>query len=377
MAAYKAFTINSAGDPKPWGAREEQAIKDIIDTLTVGTVDGGKQITGHRHYSLRHPTNGYEVLVAGAESIVLYGKGQGSSTGLYITQHDFFTHDWTDWSESCALSGFSGTPTKLMRYRRVGKLLFVQVLFSGVNNDSIIGFVLPFALTRMLLSPALSPVLGCLWANTGAGIDNSAAHTAHSYRGGGLSDWFLPSKDELAEMYAQRAVIGNFLTPGQVYWSSSQASATEAWMLWDNGTMLSKPKGHFGFVRPIRQGTQDPAYNIGDVGPGGGKIIWSQFFGYLEAAPEEVLVPGPGGGGRVTWVDDAMQSTEIAGADGTAIGAGFQNTEDIIAGDAGESLCAFVLADGGTAMKIRRGDGENWAGSGNLSLRGTFSYLMD
>jgi len=44
----------------------------------------------------------------------------------------------------------------------------------------------------------------------------------------GHSDWFLPSRDELNEMYLQRNVIGNFSYGG--YWSSSEYDAGNAWL---------------------------------------------------------------------------------------------------------------------------------------------------
>jgi hypothetical protein len=46
---YKDFEINTPGTPRPWGAREEQALKDIIDTVVGQTVTGVKTITGHTH----------------------------------------------------------------------------------------------------------------------------------------------------------------------------------------------------------------------------------------------------------------------------------------------------------------------------------------
>jgi len=50
MAIYKDFDINTVTTVKPWGAREEQAIKDIIDTLVVDTIDVAKNTTsGHLH----------------------------------------------------------------------------------------------------------------------------------------------------------------------------------------------------------------------------------------------------------------------------------------------------------------------------------------
>jgi hypothetical protein len=45
----------------------------------------------------------------------------------------------------------------------------------------------------------------------------------------GYSDWFLPSKDELNQLCAQRSIIGGFNTSA-CYWSSSETDANTAWM---------------------------------------------------------------------------------------------------------------------------------------------------
>lgn len=64
---------------------------------------------------------------------------------------------------------------------------------------------------------------------------NSAAGLAVAYRGGGKSDWFLASKDELSKVYDRRTEIGGmqvFLQYQDFFWSSSQGSrrADEAWV---------------------------------------------------------------------------------------------------------------------------------------------------
>jgi len=60
-------------------------------------------------------------------------------------------------------------------------------------------------------------------ANTAAilavDVNAPAAKECADYRGGGLSDWFLPSRDELNEMYQARSHFVNI--PGDL-WSSSQ-----------------------------------------------------------------------------------------------------------------------------------------------------------
>jgi hypothetical protein len=79
---------------------------------------------------------------------------------------------------------------------------------------------------------------------TSTGIGSGAANTAaivarlgtgSSYAArlcadlelGGYDDWFLPSKDELNQMYQQRGVIGGFAS--DKYWSSSEGSSSYAW----------------------------------------------------------------------------------------------------------------------------------------------------
>jgi len=82
---------------------------------------------------------------------------------------------------------------------------------------------------------------------------NSAAGRAAAYRGGGKSDWFLPSKDELDQLRSRRAVVGG-LSDGS-YWSSSQNThfAVSAWCQnMANGTQGDNYKDDGCWVRPIR-----------------------------------------------------------------------------------------------------------------------------
>ena len=52
-----------------------------------------------------------------------------------------------------------------------------------------------------------------------------AAALARDYKGGGYTDWYLPSKDELIKLYINRVAIGGFVTETMArsrYWSSSE-----------------------------------------------------------------------------------------------------------------------------------------------------------
>jgi hypothetical protein len=53
------------------------------------------------------------------------------------------------------------------------------------------------------------------------GSGTYAASLAHSYTGGGYTDWYLPSENELNLLTAQASIVGGFLN---TYWSSTEYS---------------------------------------------------------------------------------------------------------------------------------------------------------
>jgi len=80
---------------------------------------------------------------------------------------------------------------------------------------------------------------------------SGAANTARAYRGGGKSDWFLPSKAELNALYLQRAAAGG--CPNYGCWSSTEADAGFAWFQdFSSGLVLGGKKDAPDGVRPIR-----------------------------------------------------------------------------------------------------------------------------
>jgi hypothetical protein len=96
--------------------------------------------------------------------------------------------------------------------------------------------------------------LGAGYSNTQKLLDSctyGAANAVAAYNGGGKSDWHLPSKDELDQLYLRRATVGGF--EASWYWTSSETSPTGAAML-NLGTnqFISYGKRNNWYVRPVR-----------------------------------------------------------------------------------------------------------------------------
>lgn len=96
---------------------------------------------------------------------------------------------------------------------------------------------LPWAETSFVAQEvpgANGSAIGTGWQNTmdiiaqgNSDPTKSAPAYAEAYEFGGMTDWFLPSKDELYEVYEQRIVIA--ASAGINYWSSSDFDLNTSW----------------------------------------------------------------------------------------------------------------------------------------------------
>ncbi len=103
------------------------------------------------------------------------------------------------------------------------------------------------------ISGAQGTAVGTGPANTAAIVAacseaNTAAKMADAYTLNGYSDWFLPSKDELNLLYAQKTGVGGFANND--YWSSTEYDANGAWTQnFDGG---SQDYNSEDFTLPVR-----------------------------------------------------------------------------------------------------------------------------
>jgi predicted RNA-binding protein with TRAM domain len=148
--------------------------------------------------------------------------------------------------------------------------------WSGVGIDLNIAWC--NATSTLIGTPtALGTAIGTGSANTDAIVavcSSGAAKSARAYNGGGKTNWFLPSIDELLQMYANRAVIGGLVQTTQVgtgiatttFWSSSEHNSSQSknWSFLTNGNDNWGKNYGFG-VRPIRMFSAPSAPTISSI----------------------------------------------------------------------------------------------------------------
>ena len=112
-----------------------------------------------------------------------------------------------------------------------------------------------------LISGAGSQAIGTGEQNTadivtGCPTPGVAAHLANDLVLGGQTDWFLPSKDELNEMFTMLhssfTPLGGFLTDDFYLSSSEDDDASAFAQRFDDGVQDNRSKGTTYYVRPVR-----------------------------------------------------------------------------------------------------------------------------
>jgi len=111
-------------------------------------------------------------------------------------------------------------------------------------------------ITTEIGSAAQEQAIGTGQSNTAAIVGQAdctsgAAYLCYNLSLNGYDDWFLPSKDELNQMYINRVAIGGFAA--DVYWSSSEQPTDSAYRQnMDSGAQGSSGKFNAFHVRAIR-----------------------------------------------------------------------------------------------------------------------------
>lgn len=130
---YKDFNINTNLTPPPWGATEQQMVQDVIDTLTKGTLQAGKQADGgHQHTQLVQPLETTDT----AGNIVIAPAVSVDSAGISFIQPDSndVEHTLKFWSDSAGGAHING-----MEYLSVQGGEDLQIDASNLNINVPLG----------------------------------------------------------------------------------------------------------------------------------------------------------------------------------------------------------------------------------------------
>ena len=134
--------------------------------------------------------------------------------------------------------------------------------WSGGNADPAIAWCsvtnneVPNLLTGTTEEVTTATAIGAGFNNTQKmlrGCTYGAANAAAAYNGGGKSDWHLPSKDELNQLYLRKAdgTVTGFVAAG--YWASSELNAGYALNQgFDGNGQSNGGKNASFYVRPVR-----------------------------------------------------------------------------------------------------------------------------
>ena len=123
---------------------------------------------------------------------------------------------------------------------------------------------------------------------------DKAAKVSRDYSGpNSLRNWFLPSKDELNELYLQKTIVGGFQQ--NYYWSSSESNATSSFdQNFTGGSQGTTVKDGEDYVRPIRAfGTVPTSISVYAIGG-----VTAPVSG---ATPVSTVTAANGYTGTVTW----------------------------------------------------------------------------
>jgi hypothetical protein len=81
-------------------------------------------------------------------------------------------------------------------------------------------------------------------------------NAARNYTGGAKTDWFIPSKDELNQIYIQKTTVGGTPASGYAKYASSSQDGSSSFYFWNQnmltGVQAAQGKYDYYYFRPIR-----------------------------------------------------------------------------------------------------------------------------
>ena len=175
------------------------------------------------------------------------GPGGGIVFYVHDDADDLFTSTGSDCDTTC----------KYLEAAPTGWGNGITVAAGETTGTSTVDPKLKWCNTTLLRNETSKTAIGDGRPNTTSSTNNVAACAtgaifhAELYAGNGKTDWHLPSKDELNELFLKKDTVGGFSTGD--YWSSSEYVGGSAWyQSFSFGFRGSSYKVNALVVRPVR-----------------------------------------------------------------------------------------------------------------------------
>jgi hypothetical protein len=213
------------------------------------------------------PTPAVPTVTCATGGVCIVGDtGPGGGKVFYVqASGGTFTSTGSDCGTTCKyLEAAPSDHSALIVWATITRKCYVEAGGDNSNNNNCQSFSIysPLDTPNQADSRTAATAIGKGMANTnrvhsrltfegGALTDTYAAGIAYAYANSGKTDWHLPSKDELAQLYAQKTTVGGLVSG--IYWSSSEADAFNARaQYFSTGDQFNGSKDTAFYVRPVR-----------------------------------------------------------------------------------------------------------------------------
>ena len=196
------------------------------------------------------PSSLKQITKAEAESYVYINSVSGKTSSQLVVKSDLVAYTFT-----VGQSALGGIIAYILQSGDPGYSSTIQHGLVAASTDQSTG--IRWWNGSFITTGATGTAIGTGLSNTNAIISTQgviaasyAAGLARDYLGGGYTDWYLPSKNELDKLYLNKTAIG---MSDADYWSSSESTLYGAWQQYlFNGNQSVVDKDQLRDVRAIR-----------------------------------------------------------------------------------------------------------------------------
>ena len=276
--SWNAFASNLVVPDAPTTVTATAADSGATVSFTAPSSNGGSTITSYTA-TATSTTDTHKIIVtqSGSGDITVTGLTNGTSYTFTVTATNAIGTSLAS-SASNSVTPLTPSTTAIGDFYQGGVVFYIfQSGDTGYIDGETHGLIAAVADQSSgiqwyngsyVTTGATATDVGTGSANTdaiiaaqGATETSYAAGVARAYTGGGFTDWFLPSKDELNQMYTNKATInttasanGGSNLSANSYWSSTEYDYHDAWYqeFDGNGFQLLNSKFDWLDVRAVR-----------------------------------------------------------------------------------------------------------------------------